>query len=234
MIPGIFFFFYQLFQWSAFVYNQIPPAPILAVSEPVYGERRITPIQLPTALPMIPTTIPTVLPTATINPTKLEENPAFIQPTLVAISPLPTATPKPQPTATPQPQPSPTLVPQPSTSGPLVPEVNSYRQSQGKSSLSAHSLLCSIAGSRLASLIQQNSLDNHQGIAVFQDQILKEFNQWWEVLFQASPPYSPQAVVNEGWANSPSHRDSILASEATHGCGAIEKGIAVFILGKSK
>lgn len=167
-----------------------------------------------TSVSETPTHTPT--PTPTIAPTQ--------RPTITT---APTLT----PTHTPIPTTVPTAVPK-QADAPLLTEVNSYRTDNGKASLQPHGLLCRIAAERVAALVSRGSLDNHEGITAYKDELFRVFSTWWEVIFSASPAFSSTDVVRKGWANSPSHKESLLHSEAVFGCGAEKQGYAVFLLSK--
>lgn len=178
----------------------------------------------------MPTSTPTLIPTPTILPTPIP----------------PTSTPTPEPTHSPLPPPSPTeslqkeitpvveALPKHVEQNSLTTAVNSYRNGENKQQLQLHTVLCTIADKRLISLIQRSSLDNHEGFQGYQDELKQHFSLWGEVIFFSDPPKSPTAVVTEGWANSSAHKDTLLTQDFTNGCGAENKGFAVFLLGKKK
>lgn len=167
---------------------------------------------------------------ATLN---ISPTPVF-QPTQI-----PTAQPTPSLTPTTKPTRQPTKTPIPTshintTDNTLAAAINNFRKDHGISAISRHETLCSITNTRLQQLVKRGELDNHDGIFAFQPQIFQTFSEWWEVLFFASPEKNSRDVVYQGWAQSPSHKDSILKNEATHGCGAEQGGYAVFLLARKK
>jgi uncharacterized protein YkwD len=144
----------------------------------------------------------------------------------------------PTPTTAPTPRRLPTILP---TNTPkqrpeniLLPGINALRKENGNTPIQESSLLCSIASQRVTQLVQRGSLDDHQGIQQFTKTILSPFSLWAEVIYMSSPPKTASAVVQEGWAQSPPHKKAILLPEMTHGCGAMENGFAVFLLGKKR
>jgi uncharacterized protein YkwD len=143
------------------------------------------------------------------------------------------------PSPPPSPSPTHTLIPTNTLTPKLLPvnnlltAVNNFRKANGKSSLSSHPVLCSIANERINALIIRGSLDNHEGYLSYADTLRISFSQWWETLFFASPPKKSTDIVFTHWANSPGHKDSLLSS-ATHGCGAEKNGFAVFELGRKR
>lgn len=162
----------------------------------------------------------------------------FVSPSpKITPSPSPTITtlpsPSPSPSPTPTSTPSPTIKPKPTPLPyyPLVTEVNILRKEHNLPALSAHPMLCTIAKERVTSLVNRGSLDQHEGFKAYRDTLKNSFHQWWETIFYGSPPKKPQEVVSTYWANSEGHKASLL-SQATHGCGGIKDGYAVFVLGK--
>jgi len=151
------------------------------------------------------------------------------------------ATPKPTPTKKPTPiPPTPTKKPThtttttgsaPSPSDGLTQEVNAYRSAHGKGSLHTDQLLCSVASKRVNELIQRGSLDSHEGFQKYTEQIKQQFNKWWETIFYGSKSISPRDVVTIYWNGSQGHKDALL-SDATHGCGFVDSGYAVYVLGR--
>lgn len=194
-------------------------------TESVYEDISMLPTFMPTSTPtLIPT--PTILPT-TVPPT----NTTTPIPTYPPVAPqLPTPTESlPKHTS-----PDAEIVPAQPEDNSLLNAVNRYRSGDNREQLQSHSVLCTIADERLLSLIQRSSLDNHEGFQGYKDQLKQQFSLWGEVIFFSDPPKSPTAVVTEGWAHSSSHNDTILKDEFTNGCGAENKGFAVFLLGKKK
>lgn len=119
-----------------------------------------------------------------------------------------------------------------SESSNLLTSVNNFRASNGLPALSSSPSLCSVSEKRLSELIVAGILDNHAGFGkYFKGQ--SEFKGMGEVLFQSSNKTSPDYAVNEGWAKSTSgHRENMLNSSWSFGCGATNGYISVFIFGK--
>lgn len=140
-------------------------------------------------------------------------------------------------TLTPRPTPIPTKIPTPTPlplTNSLVTQVNSYRKLGNRSSLIVSPLLCTIAQKRTSDLQIHGSLDHHVGIKKYEGEIFTQMNTWHEVIYWSSNSRSPKEIVYEGWNNSASHKESLLTPDATHGCGSIKAGYAVFLLGKKK
>ena len=155
----------------------------------------------------------------------------------VSITPLsritifPTNTPTIEPTATLVPTQKPTSVP----SNSLLTAINTYRHDQNIPSLTVHPMLCRIASERIEQLIKKGSLDQHEGIHEFTQEIQSMFNSWHEVIYKTTQQQTTTDVVRQGWANSSLHNQSILNTDSQYGCGKQKNGYAVFLLtGKSK
>jgi uncharacterized protein YkwD len=162
----------------------------------------------------IPVEVPTIHPTITINPTHL---------------------PTPSPTPTTLPTRTPTLIP---TKKPvenvLVNAVNEFRNVNDLGTLTIHPTLCTIADERLDILKKRTTLDNHEGFEQYKKILSSTFSQWGEVIFYSNPEYTPNDIVQKGWAQSAGHRDTLLKTEVDSGCGVQGDGFAVFIIGKKK
>lgn len=139
---------------------------------------------------------------------------------------------EPSPTSTP----APSVVSQanqsnPSGSSGLLTSVNSYRASNGLSSVAESANLCGIANKRLGEIISLGALDHHAGFDKYL-QGQNEFSGMGEILFSSSNPTSPDFAVNEGWAKSPSHRENMSNPSWNYGCGATNSYFSVFNFGK--
>jgi uncharacterized protein YkwD len=162
---------------------------------------------------------------------KFEEDKIIIK----AATPKPTPTKKPTPVLpTPADKPQKAIVTtgsESSLSNELTQAVNTYRSTHGKASLHVHQLLCSVASKRVSELIQRGSLDGHEGFHKYTEQIKQQFNKWWETIFYGSKSISPRDVVTIYWDGSQGHKEALL-SDATHGCGFVNSGYAVYVLGR--
>jgi uncharacterized protein YkwD len=145
-----------------------------------------------------------------------------------SLSPTQTLTHTPTMTTIQTPKPStPKALP---TSGDLMTAVNTYRQSQGISSLGSSSTLCSIASVRASQQQQIGHLDHSGFNAAAQAQ--SEFKGLAEILQTNSNPKDATFLVQSGWANSPGHNATLLDKQWTHGCGSMAGNFAVFIFAR--
>jgi uncharacterized protein YkwD len=175
----------------------------------------------------------TPLPTSIISPTIIIKPTNSIQQTII-----PTIKPSLIPTIIPSPTPTKVMIantqtpvvsiPNTSQSSNLLVAVNSFRTENSRNSLTLSSNLCSIANSRAQELIAFGDLDAHAGFnKYFYAQ--SEFSHMGETLYQSSSFQTDSAVV-KAWENSSGHRDTLLNSSYTHGCGARANNFAVFII----
>lgn len=147
-------------------------------------------------------------------------------------TPTTTSTPTPSPTITPKPTliptQTPTRIPLPTTfqvqavessgSQDLLGAVNAFRGKNGLGSLSSSSTLCSIAQSRVSENAALGQLDNHAGFEkYFKGQV--EFKSMGENLHWATYTETATEIIENGWANSPGHKENMLDSKWQYGCG---------------
>jgi hypothetical protein len=142
------------------------------------------------------------------------------------------------PTHTIIPSPFPSIVP---TNVPIIPSpritalddlntaVNTFRNMHEVSQLRLDSSLCVIAQSRLEELHARNDLDHHEGFQKYFD-MQSLFNRMGETIYQSSDFQSNTSIVENGWANSSGHRQTLLDSTFRFGCGARDAHFAVFII----
>lgn len=113
---------------------------------------------------------------------------------------------------------------------PLLRSVNDFRAQNNTGQLAVSDELCTIASSRLRELRERQELDNHEGFSkYFQNQ--STFARMGETIYYSSGTVSDSEIVRNGWGESPGHREQLLSTSYTSGCGARNDQYAVFILG---
>ncbi len=201
------------------------PAPVPSPTATLVQPPTPTPVP-PTATSVPPTATP-VPPTATPlppTPTPVPPSPTPVPPTATAtatpIPPTPTPVP-PTPTPVP-PSPTPACNPQGNASfeAQVVDLINQERQARGLAPLQVHSALQTAARGHSQDMACNNFFSHigSDGSTPWDRAVRAGYSPTYisENLYMGSGSYNSPSAAVQGWLNSPTHRDAMLAPEPIH------------------
>lgn len=111
--------------------------------------------------------------------------------------------------------------------------INNYRQAHNIQAVQRHDTLCRIAQTRANQLFELGKLDYHQGFDSLANS-QQDFDNMGEVISGGVQKQLAVHTVEWGWGRSlTGHKESILDSEWTYGCGGISGLFNVFIFGSN-